>query len=102
MRLTKKMFKQRIFLGTVGPISVSISGKDIKSYGGGIFDNSSCSQKLSHGLLAIGYGTENNLDYWILKNSWGTKWGEDGYIYIARNKNQQCGISTRNSYPIIA
>lgn len=89
-------------LATIGPISVAINATLIRHYGGGIFDNSGCSKGLSHGVLAVGYGTENNADYYIVKNSWGKTWGDHGYIRMARNKDNQCGIASKPSYPIIA
>lgn len=105
VKLTESNFRVVIlfyFSGTIGPVSISICSKDIKLYGGGIFNKADCNNKLNHAVLAVGYGTKDDLDYWIVKNSWGKTWGEEGYIYMARNKNQQCGISLRNSYPIIA
>lgn len=91
-----------LFTGTVGPVFVGINGDDIQLYGGGIFNNASCSKALNHAVLAVGYGSTPKLDYWIIQNSWSEDWGEKGYMSIARNKDQQCGISLTNAYPNIA
>lgn len=91
-------------VATIGPISVSIDASEqtFQFYANGIYDNPLCSsENLGHAVLLVGYGTENGLDYWLIKNSWGTEWGNDGYVKIARNKNNLCGISTQASYPLV-
>jgi C1A family cysteine protease len=86
------------------PVSVAIEADkaSFQLYKSGVYSDASCGTTLDHGVLAVGYGTMNGQDYYRVKNSWGTSWGDKGYIYMARGVSGagQCGIlSGPPSYP---
>lgn len=87
------------------PVSVAVEagGRALQLYVSGIFTGE-CGTALDHGIVAVGYGTENGTDYWIVRNSWGSSWGENGYIRMERNMadafSGKCGIAMEASYPI--
>lgn len=93
-------------LGAValGPVSVALSAdtRYFQSYTGGILDATACYTELNHGVLIVGYGTDNGQKYWNVKNSWSSTWGEQGYIRILRSSSTNdagiCGIAMQPSF----
>jgi C1A family cysteine protease len=88
------------------PVAVAIEAdtRYFQFYSGGVLTSTTCGTNLDHGVLIVGYGTENNIDYWLVKNSWGTSWGEGGYVKIARSSAYEpgvCGITLNPSFPVI-
>ena len=88
-----------------GPVAVAIDASSFwfQLYHKGVYYNKHCKSKeeeLDHGVLVVGYGTDPRKgDYWIVKNSWGPHWGEKGYIRMARNRSNNCGIATTATIP---
>lgn len=86
------------------PVSVSIDAGEsaFQFYSSGVFTGA-CGTYLDHGVTAVGYGTTSDgTKYWLVKNSWGTSWGEEGYIRMQRDidaKEGLCGIAMDSSYP---
>lgn len=97
----EEMLKKTV--ATFGPVSVAIDStpSGFVFYQKGVFYDKSCSSEtLTHGVLVVGYGTDLiGGDYWIVKNSWAKTWGDDGYIKMARNRNNNCGIASAAMIP---
>jgi KDEL-tailed cysteine endopeptidase len=80
-----------------GPVSIAVDASDMgwQLYHGGII-SARCGTTLDHGVLAVGYGTEQGTDYWLVKNCWGEGWGEQGYVKILREMEKNgpgvCGL----------
>ncbi|CAF1371257.1 unnamed protein product, partial [Didymodactylos carnosus] len=96
----------KIALANKGPVSVGIDAahKTFVFYSSGVYyepDCGSSEEALDHAVLAVGYGTLAGEDYWLVKNSWSTYWGNDGYVLMSR-KNNNCGVATAATYVIIA
>ena len=90
-------------VATVGPISVAIDAEnDLMLYKNGIFSSTDCSTTmLDHGVTVVGYGVSlNGTRFYIIKNSWNTNWGMDGYVYWSREIPNMCGIAHAASYPV--
>ena len=85
----------------IQPISVMIDANAIQFYSSGIFNDWECGNFLDHFTLAVGYGSENGQDYFIVKNQWGVFWGESGYFRLARRSHGvgMCGITMQATFP---
>nr|XP_060482971.1 procathepsin L-like [Panthera onca] len=97
-----------MILRKVGPVSATIDASldTFRFYKQGIYYDPKCSSEdLNHGVLVVGYGFQgkesDNQKYWFVKNSWGTDWGMDGYIKMAKDRDNHCGITTKASFPIV-
>lgn len=90
-----------------GPVSIAIEAdtRTFQMYTSGVLTSSDCGTNLDHGVLIAGYGTLDGTDYWLVKNSWGTGWGDEGYIRIERSDSTNdpgiCGIAMQPSYPVV-
>ncbi|KAL6053208.1 Cathepsin K [Balamuthia mandrillaris] len=91
-------------VASVGPVAVGIdaTNRAFQFYRSGIFRDYNCARNTpSHAMLLVGYGSDADKDYWILKNSFGTEWGDGGYFYLSRNEDNMCGIASAASFPVI-
>lgn len=89
------------------PVSIAIEAdtRYFQSYTSGILDSSSCGTNLDHGVLIVGYGEQNGMKYWNVKNSWSSSWGDNGYVKILRSDSTNdkgiCGIAMQPSFPTV-
>ena len=87
------------------PVSVTIEADKtvFQMYTGGVMDSAECGTNLDHAVAAVGYGSEDGKDYYIVRNSWGASWGDSGYIKIAAVEGKGiCGIQMQSVYPTIS
>ncbi|KAK4487627.1 hypothetical protein RD792_005721 [Penstemon davidsonii] len=89
----------------VRPVSVAFEVVNgFRAYKGGVYTSTTCGSSpmdVNHAVLAVGYGVENGIPYWLIKNSWGADWGDNGYFKMEMGKNM-CGVATCASYPVVA
>jgi KDEL-tailed cysteine endopeptidase len=86
------------------PLSVSIEADKavFQNYSSGIFSSTACGTTLDHAVMVVGYGTSGSTEYWTLRNSWGTSWGEKGYMRVAITTGAGiCGIQMEPLYPTV-
>lgn len=78
-----------------GPVAVAVDSKSnvFRKYGGGVISSPTCGTAVDHAVVAVGYGTDNEtqLDYYLIRNSWGPDWGENGYVRIKRGGEDDAG-----------
>lgn len=93
-------------VATIGPVAGGIDASlpSFAHYKDGVYHDKDCGSgmsQLNHAILIVGYGTDEKTqkDYWLVKNSWGAKWGAEGYIKMARNADNSCGIATAAMFP---
>ncbi|RUS77303.1 hypothetical protein EGW08_014930, partial [Elysia chlorotica] len=97
-------FSLQAAVATTGPVAVAFdaSNIDFQLYKGGVYSNVLCNKLIvNHAALVTGYGNDVTGAYWMVKNSWGTSWGMDGYVMMARFRSNMCGIATCASFPTL-
>lgn len=90
--------KEKVASLGVASISIHSGNTPFMSYAGGILDDDECTgqfARIDHAVDVVGYGSEDGIDFWIVRNSWGTSWGEEGYVRMVRNKGNKCFIATQ-------
>jgi len=88
----------------IGPVSASIdaSNRGFQFYKEGVYYDPDCdSFRMNHAILVVGYGEENGENYWIVKNSWDETWGDKGYIKMAKDRDNHCGIASDALFPLV-
>jgi C1A family cysteine protease len=84
------------------PTSIAIDAKPLQHYSSGIYTGDCSSTSVNQAMLIVGYGVENNVTFWKIKNSLGVSWGEDGYLLLEREEKDgpgKCGVQLLASVP---
>lgn len=107
-KVNDELLKRAIF--EIGPVAISVntgpandpesSLESFMNYKSGVYKDSKCAIGANHAVVAVGYGTEQGQDFFVIRNSWGESWGEKGYMRISRNTNT-CGVGLYALYPIV-
>jgi len=90
-------------IATVGPLAISVAASTFKDYEGGVFTGCDYegNVQLNHAVQLVGYGSDFSpmgvVDYWLVRNSWGADWGEEGYIRLLREAEPRCGVDSNTS-----
>ena len=91
----------------IGPVSIAIEAdtRTFQLYTSGVITSDACGTNLDHGVLIAGYGEESGTPFWLVKNSWGASWGEEGYVKIERSQSENdpgvCGIAMQPSFAVV-
>ena len=86
------------------PLAVSIEADRavFQNYASGIFNSAQCGTNLDHAVIVVGWGTSGSTEYWTVRNSWGTSWGERGYSRMAITSGAGiCGVQSQPLYPSV-
>lgn len=86
-------------------IAIEADTRYFQSYSGGILDSTACGTTLDHAVEIVGYGSENGKDYWTVRNSWGSSWGEQGYFRVKKTSSTNdigiCGVAAEPSFLVV-
>ncbi len=83
-------------------MGIQADSRLFQQYSKGVLNTEECGTNIDHGVLAVGYGKDGNQEYFLVKNSWGPEWGDQGYIKIAVTSGKgTCGINQQASQPLV-
>jgi len=85
--------KMKRVLYKKGPIAAGLNARYLQFHDGGIHNAPQCNDDINHAILIVGYGEDNGIPYWIIKNQWGPSWGDNGFFKLIRGQ-KRCGIHT--------
>jgi C1A family cysteine protease len=106
VNITPNSYDALLQAASVSVITLALDAYGIMSYTGGVF-NGQCSNEMNHAVNVVGYGTDaqSKQPFWLMRNSWGSSWGENGYFRLIRDQNPGtgiCGMRQRPYYPTFA